>query len=204
MNTTDKNSPNGHSTENPADLKSSAGDGQDSSESGAHCRTDKNRLHALKHGILSRNLLEALVERGESLREWRDFIRELRAELQVEGPLAGLYFDRMCAAMMRDTLISIAERTIFVATDESAAFEARLKQANLVALATDGKNVEGPQAVTLLTHLPTLQRYGSQHRKEFDRSLGTLLALLEGGLKALAQFLNRTGKHKEHSGESND
>ena len=58
-----------------------------------------------------------LVQRGENPREWRNFIRELHAELQIEGALAGLYFDRMCASMMREVLISTAERAIFVAKD---------------------------------------------------------------------------------------
>jgi hypothetical protein len=205
VDTTDKNSPNGHSTVNPADVKSPAGDEQDGSQNEAHSRTDTNRLHALKHRILSRNLLEAMVERGESLREWRDLIRELRDELQVKGPLAGLYFDRLCAAMMREALISTAERAIFIATDEASSFEARLKQANMVAMATNSTNVDGPQAVNLLRYLPTLQRYASYYRKEFDRDLGALLAFRDGGPKALAQFLNRTGRHnKDNSRDSND
>jgi hypothetical protein len=205
MNTTEKDSPNGHSTGNPADVKSSAGDGQTGSQNEAHPRTDTNRLHILKHGILSRNLLEALVERGESLREWRDLMRELHVELQVEGPLAGLYFDRMCAAMMREALVSTAERTIFVTTDETGSFAARLMQANMVALATNSTNVDGPQAVNLLHYLPIMQRYGSYQRKEFDHNLGALIALREGGPKALALFLNRTGKrNKQGTGEAND
>jgi hypothetical protein len=203
VNTTDKN---GTSTGNPTTTAtSSAGNGQDSSKNGTHCRTDKNRLHALKHGILTRNLLEALVERGENPREWRNYIRAFCAELQVKGRLAELYFDRMCASMMREALISNAERAIFVATDESPGFEARLKQANMAALATNSTNIDGPQAVNLLRYLPTLQRYASCYRKEFDRDLGALLALRDGGSKALAQFLNRTGKQNKHdSGESND
>lgn len=95
METTNKHSQNGAPTSdgNPsATAKPSAGEGQENSENSGR-RSDENRLHILKHGILSRNLLEALVERGESVREWRDLIRELRTDLQVEGPLAGVYFE---------------------------------------------------------------------------------------------------------------
>jgi hypothetical protein len=217
---TDKNSPNGHSTGNPADVKSSAAgeqDGpqneaqfstageQDGAQNGAQPRTDKNRLHVMRHEVLSRNLLEALVERGESGREWRDLMRELRAELHVEGPVASLFFDRLCSSMLREALISIAERKIFVATDESPGFDSRLKRANEIAIATNSTNVDGPQAVNLLHYLPIMQRYACHQRKEFDHNLGALLELHEGGPKALALFLNRTRKRNKHgSGEAND
>lgn len=186
------------------DVKLSIGGEQDSSENDAPCRTDKNRLHALKHGILSRNLLEALVARGESLREWRNLIRELRVALHVEDALARIFFDRLCAALMREALSSIAEREIFVATDESPGFEARVKRASMPAQLTNG-TVGGQQALDLLRHLSPLERYGSRYRKEFDQNLGALLALRDGGPKALAQFLNKaTKQRKDHSEDTND
>jgi hypothetical protein len=131
MQITDKNSQNGAATANgdpDATAKPSARDGHENSENAGR-RSDENHLHVLKHGILGRNLLEAMVQRGENPREWRNFIRELHAELQVEGALAELHFDRMCASMMREALISNAERAIFVAKDEGAEFDARLEQA---------------------------------------------------------------------------
>lgn len=197
MNTTYKNLPNDPSTGNPtANVKSSTGDEVDSSQNVAHCRADKNRLHALKHGILSRNLLEALVERGESLREWRDLIRTLRADLQVEGPLAELHFDRMCADMIREALISNAERAIFIAKDEGPEFNARLKRASMVAQFTKTTNVGDPQALDLLRYLPLIQRYRSQCGRDFNRELSAVLALTDGGPKALARFLSKTAARK--------
>ena len=51
-------------------------------------RKDKTRLHCTRHGILSRPLLEALVRRGENLRQLRRMECAFRRDLQPEGALA--------------------------------------------------------------------------------------------------------------------
>lgn len=201
MQTTDTNLQNGAPTANgdaDATAKPSARDGHENPENAGR-RSDENRLHVLRHGILSRNLLEAMVQRGENPREWRNFIRELHAELQVEGALAELYFDRMCASMMRDALISNAERAIFIAKDEGPEFDSRLKQASMVVRFTNTKNVGDPQALDLLRYLPVIQRYRSQCRRDFERDLGAVLALSDGGSKELARFLSKTAAAKKNT-----
>ena len=140
-----------------------------------------------------------LVQRGENPREWQNFIRELHAELQIEGALAGLYFDRMCASMMREVLISNAERAIFVAKDEGPEFNARLKHASEVARFTNTKNVGDPQAIDFLRYLPVIQRYRSQCRRDFERDLGAVLAISDGGSKVLARFLSKTAAAKKNT-----
>lgn len=208
MNSTDQNQPNGASSAigNPTTTaKSSAGDLQDQSKNSARRRKDKNRLHAPKHRILSRNLLQALADRGENIREWQRTIRAYHAELQIQDQIGELIFDRMCCSLMRCTLVTHAEKTIFVAEDQGPGFDARLKRASLIALTTNSTNVGGPQAVNLLNYLSLLQRYEAFYRREFNRDLGALLALRDGGPIALADFLNGIGRQKrDNSGGSND
>lgn len=106
---------------------------------------------------------------------------------------------------MRCTLVTNAERAIFIAEDQGPGFDIRLKQASLIAIATNSTNVGGPQAVNLLDYISIFQRYETHYRREFNRDLGALLALRDGGPKALAHFLNRTGRqNKDNSGDSND
>jgi len=208
MNSTDGNQPSsaapnkGNTAATPKDF---AGDPQDKPKNGAHCRKDKNRLHAPQHRILSRNLLQALADRGENIREWQRTIRAYHVELQVRDQIGELIFDRMCCSLMRCALVTHAERAIFIAEDQGPGFDARLKQASLIALTTNSTNVGGPQAVNLLNYLSLLQRYDAFYRREFNRDLGALLALRDGGPTALADFLNGIGRQKRAtSGESND
>ena len=82
MNSTDQNQPTGASSSNgntTATPKGSAVDSRGKSK-GACRRKDKNRLHAPKHRILSRNLLQALADRGENIREWQRMIRALHVD----------------------------------------------------------------------------------------------------------------------------
>jgi hypothetical protein len=210
MNSTDGNqkqpssaAPNNENT--AAMPKDFAGDPQDQSKNGARRRKDENRLHAPKHRILSRNLLQALADRGENIREWQRTIRAYHVELQIQDQIGEMIFDRMCCSLMRCTLVTHAERTIFIAEDQGPGFDTRLKQASLIALATNSVNVGGPQAVNLLNYLSILQRYEAFYRREFNRDLGALLALRDGGPTALADFLNGIGRQKrDKSGESND
>ena len=208
MNSTDGNQPSSAATNNgntaamPRDF---AGDPQDKSKNDARRRKDKNRLHAPKHRILSRNLLQTLADRGENVREWQRMIRALHVDLQIQDQLGEIIFDRLCCSLMRCTLITNAERAIFIAEDQGPGYDARLKQASLIALTTNSTNVGGPQAVNLLNYLSLLQRYDAFYRREFNRDLGALLALRDDGPIASADFLNGIGRQKrDNSGESND
>jgi hypothetical protein len=205
MNSTDGNQQSSAAPNNAAATPQDfAGDPRDQSKKGARRRKDKNRLHAPKHRILSRNLLQALADRGENIREWQRTIRAYHVELRIQDQIGELIFDRMCCSLMRCTLVTHAEKTIFIAEDQGPGFDARLKQASLIALTTNSSNVGGPQAVNLLNYLSILQRYEAFYRREFNRDLGALLALRDGGPTALADFLNGTGRQKRNTGESND
>jgi hypothetical protein len=71
--------------------KSSAGDGVSESDRpqrgrrATRARTDRGKLHARHHGVLSRNPLEALIRLGETPRHLRKIKKMLRAELMPSG-----------------------------------------------------------------------------------------------------------------------
>jgi hypothetical protein len=73
-------------------------DGRSASKRTRRGRKDKDQLHITHHNILSRHLLEALVNAGENLRELRRLQRELRAELQASGLMPNYYSTSASAA----------------------------------------------------------------------------------------------------------
>jgi hypothetical protein len=54
-------------------------------------RTDSGKLHRVKHGILSREALDALVKAGEDRRTLRRLERQYRAALRPPGPFGDLF-----------------------------------------------------------------------------------------------------------------
>ena len=73
------------------------------------CRTDSGKLHRVRHGILSRDALAALVQLGEDPRTLRRLERQYRAGLQPAGPLGDLLFDRFWSSYLRLMLIGCLE-----------------------------------------------------------------------------------------------
>jgi hypothetical protein len=85
------------------DIESAETGSYQSVEHPSRPRKDKARLHATRHGILSRPLLEALARRGENIRQLRGIERALREDLRPVG--AELLFDRMWSSFLRCLLI---------------------------------------------------------------------------------------------------
>ena len=77
------------------------------------CRTDSGKLHRVRHGILSREALDALVQVGEDRRTLRRLERQYRAALQPIGPFGNLFFDRFWSSYLKLILVGRLETQLF-------------------------------------------------------------------------------------------
>jgi hypothetical protein len=177
--------------------KGSAGDGVSESDCpqrpprATRARKDKGLLHARRHSILSRYPLEALVRRGENLRELRQIEKMLRAELKPVGILAELLFDRAWSSFLRCLLIARTEARLFTPVNQNDANgEPELKEAELQTLVWPEPGTTNYDfSRDLITQLETVLRYDGHHTREFHRSVVSLLALRDGGVRALLDCL---------------
>ena len=175
------------------------------------CRTDSGKLHRVRHGILAREALDALVQVGEDRKTLRRLERQYRAALRPIGPFGNLFFDRFWASYLRLLLIGrletrlIARNSLGKSKSESLALVPG-QQPTLVRQDPDGQ----PSGATPMMHelppdllrdLVLVQRYDRHHSRELYRTLGLLLLLRRGGEPALEDWASEmlgSGKtHKE-------
>ncbi len=81
---------------------------QDKRQPNLGVRKDKQRLHAMRHGILSQYPLQALALLGENTRRLRQMERVLRTELKISGTLQNILFDRVWSCFLRCLLARIS------------------------------------------------------------------------------------------------
>jgi hypothetical protein len=118
------------------------------------------RLNALKHGLLSREILLP----GEDEVALRELGERLRAELQPVGELENLLVDRIIAAYWRLRRLGRVEAGIFAwelyeELAERAEHEARGYESHLTdAIASLGPNLEPPAITDERKHREALQR----------------------------------------------
>lgn len=160
-------------------------------------RTDKARLHATKHGILARPLYEALVGRGENVRQLREIENALREELQPVGIIAELLFDRAWSSYLRCLLIVRTEARVLTPeqpTDFS--FVPGLPKIDTAPFCFDDITFSH------LQHLALVQRYDAHFSKDFFRFVALLLAMRDGGKAGLSkQFEKSFGKNRDQPEE---
>lgn len=76
-------------------------------------RRDSGKLHRMRHGILSREALDALVQVGEDRRTLRRLERQYRLALRPAGPFGDLFFDRFWSSYLKLILVSRLETQLF-------------------------------------------------------------------------------------------
>ena len=175
------------------------------------CRTDLGKLHRMRHGILSREALDALVQAGEDRKTFRRLERQYRAALRPVVPFGNLFFDRFWASYLRLLLIGRLETRLIEGNSTGKNKPESLAlvpghQPTLVRQDPDGQ----PSGATpmmqelpadLLRDLVLVQRYDRHHSRELYRSLGLLLLLRRGGEPALedwaSEMLGNSKTHKE-------
>ena len=159
-------------------------------------RKDKHRLHSMRHAVLSRYPLEALVRLGESLRSLRQIERKFRAELKPSGIVGEALFDRFFSCYLRCLLVAKAEATAFAPINQPAG-EARLvtslkdREVPTLVYQDSSETSEAHLSDDLLGQLALVARYDAHFSKEVYRALGMLLILRSGGETALEQCVGK-------------
>src|ERR1700680_213321 len=67
----------------------------------AKTRRDQGSTHATRHGLLSRDIVRALVRSGESIRTVRCHEKKFRIFFRVEGTLGEHFFDQWWSFHLR-------------------------------------------------------------------------------------------------------
>lgn len=137
-------------------------------------RKDKGTLHAPRHRMLSRPLLEALSRRGENVRQLRQAETALREELQPQGIISEILFDRMWSSYLRCLLIVRSESRVLT--------KDRLPETFDLSYLPQGPKQHTPPFTfddisrVHLEHLALIQRYDAHFAREFCRAAESLIA----------------------------
>ena len=161
-------------------------------------RTDSGKLHRVKHGILSREALDALVRVGEDRRTLRRLERQYRAALRPIGPFGDLFFDRFWSSYLKLILVGRLETQLFAgkAVDKIKSASLALVPGPLPTLVSQHPEGQPVEVIPLNEELPPdllrglvlVQRYDRHHSREMYRSLALLLLLRRGGEAALESW----------------
>jgi hypothetical protein len=151
--------------------KCDAANCQEEVQHNPHIRKDKNRLHATRHGVLSRYPLEALASLGENTRNLRRIERKFREELKPSGIVGATLFDRLFSSYLRCLLAARAEAALFAPIDQPAG-ESRhfvsLKELEVPTLVLQDSNgaSETQLPAELLRQLALAARYDAHFPKK--------------------------------------
>ena len=161
------------------------------------CRTDSGKLHRVRHGILSREALDALVQVGEDRKTLRRLERQYRAALRPIGPFGNLFFDRFWSSYLKLILVGRLETQLFTGKSVSKSKSASWalvpgRLPTLVSQQSDQPVDAIPSNEELdpdlMRGLLLAQRYDRHHSREMYRSLALLLLLRRGGEAALESW----------------
>ena len=146
-------------------------------------RTDRSRVHVRNHGVLSRNPLQTLIDRGGNLRELRKIEKMLRDELKPKGILGDILFDRVWSSYLRCLLIGRAEASLFSGIDEQDSDRMpQLKEGDRPMLVWSERGAARFYfSADLNKYLETVLRYDTHFVREFYRAVGLLVAMQASG-----------------------
>ena len=175
-------------------------------------RADSGKLHRVRHGILSREALNALVQAGEDRKTFRRLERQYREALRPVGPFGDLFFDRFWSSYLKLILVGRLETQLFTGKSaaKSNAATLALVPGYLPTLVSSHPDSHPVEAIPLNEELPPdllrglvlAQRYDRHHSREMYRSLALLLLLRRGGEDGLedwaSELLSDRKTHKEH------
>ena len=165
----------------------------------------------MRHGILSREALDALVQSGEDRKTFRRLERQYREALQPIGPFGNLFFDRFWSSYLKLILVGRLETQLFTgkSASKSNAATLALVPGHLPTLVSSHPDSHPVETIPLNEELPPdllrglvlAQRYDRHHSREMYRSLALLLMLRRGGETALedwaSEILGNGKTHKE-------
>jgi hypothetical protein len=140
------------------------------------------KLHRVKHGILSRQALDALVQMVEDRRTLRRLKRQYHAALLPIGPFGDLFFDRFWSSYLKLILVGRLETQLFSvqSAGNSKSASLALVPGRLPTLVSQQPDVQPLEAIQLNEELPPdllrglvlAQRYDHHHSREMYRALG--------------------------------
>jgi hypothetical protein len=163
------------------------------------CRADSGKLHRIRHGILSREVLNVLVQMGEDRRTLRRLEKQFRVALRPTGTMGNLFFDRFWSSYLRLMLICAMEARFIQGhlsnktTPTSLVALVPGPQPALVSQDSEGQQSEAAQygedlPPDLFRELVLVQRYDRHHSREMFRALSLLLLSRRGGEEALEDW----------------
>ena len=164
-------------------------------------RTDKKRLHAMRHAILSQHPLEALVRLGENSRRLRRIERMLWDELQPPGVAGAILFDRFWSSYLRCLLGARAEANALAPFDKPGEQDKFIKEAEFPVLVSADRPSTQLLSGDTFKLLELVAKYDGHFAREMYRALAMLLTLRNGGVADPEQFVGRKlGLEKEIPG----
>ncbi len=166
-------------------------------------RKDKQRLHAMRHGILSQHPLQVLARLGVNTRPLRRMERALRTELKISGTLQNMLFDRVWSCQLRCLLAAIVEGTTLFPTkgaNDPPTQAPSLVAGELPTLTWETReNANGNFPPDLFQQLSLVQRYDAHYSRAMLRYLGFLLLLRDRGESGLKGCIEKIiGPKSDH------
>jgi len=165
----------------------------------AHARVDKGRTHATRNGLLSRDIIQALVRSGENLRTLRRFERKCRDVFKPRGTLGDLFFDRFWSCYLRLYLSAKLEAKVLTAghSRQRSPILPELREGELPTLVSEsepnefkiGQESDASFSQDLFRDLALAQRYDAHFAREAIRMAGLLLVMRKGGKSALERLV---------------
>ena len=164
----------------------------------AKTRRDRGQTHVTRHGLLSRDIVRALIRSGESARNVRRYERQFRVYFRIQGTLGEHFFDQWWSFHLRLVLSAKLEANTLTPerSNRRALIPLELREGTLPTLVSSPNQnaseyphniYEFPQ--DLFQQLALAQRYGAYHAREANRLMAPLLVMRNGGEAALEKWL---------------
>jgi hypothetical protein len=165
----------------------------------AQARVDKGRTHATRNGLLSRNIVQALVRSRENVRTLRRYEKKCRDFFKPRGTLGELCFDRFWSCYLRLYLSAKLEATVLTSdhSRQRSPILPELREGELPTLVSEsdpneyeiGQKFDADFSQDLFRNLALAQRYDAHFAREAIRWAGLLLVMRKGGMGALERLV---------------
>ena len=161
-------------------------------------RVDKGRTHATRNGLLSRNIVQALVRSGENVRTLRRYEKKCRDFFKPPGTLGELCFDRFWSCYLRLYLSARLEAAVLTSdhSHQRSPILPELREGELPTLVSESdpnefeiaQKCDADFSQDLFRNLALAQRYDAHFAREAIRWAGLLLVMRKGGKSALERL----------------
>jgi hypothetical protein len=177
----------------PATKDSLPSDGSDISADPprkSRSRSDRGKIHVVRHAALSKHPLECLRSLGEDTRALRSMERELWEELKPAGAIGKVLFDHFWTSHLRCLLVARMEAIAFGCQSKahSTGEALTLRTGEFPVLVSQQGEVGAEFRPDLLQTMLLAARYDRTFGRQMYRMLNALLVLRDG-----TSFLDSNG-----------